>query len=77
MIVVGHAALAEQRDDRDCTVGKLEGLYGKLRLLRAHGLIQKIQKSYRYKVTVKGRPILTALMAACNATADTLFPKAA
>ena len=49
----------------------------KLRLLRAHGLIQKIQKSYRYKVTAKGRPILTALIAACNATVDTLFPKAA
>ena len=49
----------------------------KLRILRDHGLIQKIQKSYRYKVTTKGRPILTALTAASNATVDILIPKAA
>jgi hypothetical protein len=49
----------------------------KLRLLRDHGLIQKIQKSYRYKVTSKGRSILTALIAASNATVNTLIPKVA
>jgi hypothetical protein len=49
----------------------------KLRLLRAHGLIQKIQKSYRYKITAKGRPILTAVIAATNATINMLLPKAA
>ena len=49
----------------------------KLRLLRDHGLIQKIQKSYRYKVTIKGRSILTALIAASNATVNTFIPKAA
>jgi hypothetical protein len=49
----------------------------KLRLLRDHGLIQKIQKSYRYKVTMKGRSILTALIAASNAIVNTLIPKAA
>jgi hypothetical protein len=49
----------------------------KLRLLRAHGLIQKIQKSYRYKVTTKGRQILTALFTASRATVETLLPKAA
>lgn len=49
----------------------------KLRLLRDHGLIQKIPKSYRYKVTKKGRPILTALIAASNATVNMLIPKAA
>jgi hypothetical protein len=49
----------------------------KLRLLRDHGLIQKIQKSYRYKVTIKGRPILTALIAASNAPVNTFIPKAA
>ena len=49
----------------------------KLRILRDHCLIQKIQKSYRYKVTTKGRPILTALTAASNATVDILIPKAA
>jgi hypothetical protein len=49
----------------------------KLRLLRDHGLIQKIQKSYRYKVTIKGRSILTALIAASNAPVNTFIPKAA
>jgi hypothetical protein len=28
----------------------------KLRLLRAHGLIQKLPHTYRYQVTEKGRP---------------------
>ena len=49
----------------------------KLRLLRDHGLIQKIQKSYRYKVTSKGQSILTALIAASNAAVNTFIPKAA
>jgi hypothetical protein len=49
----------------------------KLRLLRDHGLIQRIQKTYRYKVTKKGWPILIAVMAAANATVNTLIPKAA
>ena len=49
----------------------------RLRLLRDRGLIQKIQKSYRYKVTIKGRSILTALIAASNATVNTFIPKAA
>ena len=49
----------------------------KLRLLRDHGLIQKIQKSYRYKLTMQGRSILTALIAASNATVNTFIPKAA
>ena len=49
----------------------------KLRLLRAHGLIQKIQKSYRYKLTAKGRQILNALFTAARATVQTLLSKAA
>jgi len=34
----------------------------KLRLLRAHGLITKVQKTHRYQVSVQGRRILTALL---------------
>lgn len=49
----------------------------KLRLPRDHGLIHKIRKSYRYKVTKQGRPILTALIAASKATVNLLIPKAA
>lgn len=49
----------------------------KLRLLRAHGLIQKVPKTYRYKITKKGRHILTAVIAASNATVNMFIPKAA
>lgn len=37
----------------------------KLRMLRAHGLIQKVYKTQRYQLTPKGR-ILTAALAAAN-----------
>ena len=49
----------------------------KLRLLRAHGLIQKVPKTYRYKVTEHGRQILTAIFTASRATVDRLLPKVA
>jgi hypothetical protein len=49
----------------------------KLRILKAHGLIQKIQKSYRYKLTAKGRRTLNALFTAARATVETLLSKAA
>ena len=35
----------------------------RLRLLRAHGLINKVSKTHRYLVTEKGRRIITALFA--------------
>lgn len=38
-----------------------------LRLLRAHGLIQKVPRTHRYQVTEAGRQKLTALLAACQA----------
>jgi hypothetical protein len=39
-----------------------------LALLRAHGLIVKVQKSHRYQLSAQGRRITTALLAAhqCN-----------
>ena len=40
----------------------------KLRLLRAHGLLQKLAHTHRYQVSEKGRLILTALLAARQAT---------
>jgi hypothetical protein len=39
----------------------------KLRLLRAHGLIQKVPRSHRYQVSVQGRTVLAALLAARQA----------
>lgn len=39
----------------------------KLRLLRAHGIIQKLPKTHRYVVSDKGRQLIAALLAAGNA----------
>lgn len=44
----------------------------KLRLLRAHGLIIKVQKTHRYQVSAQGRRILTALLSAHAADANRL-----
>jgi hypothetical protein len=41
-------------------------------LLRAHGLILKVQKTHRYQVTAEGRRILTALLSAHAADASRL-----
>jgi hypothetical protein len=43
-----------------------------LRLLRAHGIIRKIPKSHRYRVTPQGRTLIVALASAQNATTQQL-----
>jgi len=48
-----------------------------LSLLRAHGIIEKVSKSHRYRVTTKGRQSLTALLPAANATTSELTKLAA
>lgn len=48
-----------------------------LSLLRAHGLIARLGKSHRYKVTAKGRTIITALLAAAQADIEQLTKLAA
>ena len=49
----------------------------KLRLLRAHGLIQKVPHEHRYHLTPNGRKIITALLSARNASTRSLTPTAA
>jgi hypothetical protein len=49
----------------------------KLRLLRGHGLIAKVPKTHRYMVTEKGRRIMTALLAARQASTEKLTAMAA
>jgi hypothetical protein len=44
-----------------------------LRLLRAHGLLQKIPKTHRYLVSEAGRQAITALLAARNASTEELL----
>lgn len=49
----------------------------RLQLLRAHGLIAKVPKTHRYHVTEKGRNIITALLAARQASTEQLTAMAA
>jgi hypothetical protein len=56
----------KERRRRSAAVGR------KLRLLRAHGLLQKVPKTHRYLVTAAGRKVITALLAARDANADLL-----
>lgn len=48
-----------------------------LRLLRAHGLIRKVQRSHRYRLTPRGQLLTAALFAARSATLKQLVAKAA
>jgi hypothetical protein len=48
-----------------------------LALLRAHGLLKKIPHTHRYQLTTKGRQIVTALLAACDADVEQLTKMAA
>jgi hypothetical protein len=49
----------------------------KLRLLRAHGLIQKVPKSHRYRLTRRGQLLTSALFAARSASIKQLVATAA
>jgi hypothetical protein len=49
----------------------------KLRLLRAHGLIRKIQHSHRYQLTDLGREVITAVLAARCTPVRELLARAA
>jgi hypothetical protein len=49
----------------------------KIRLLRAHGLVRKVQKTNRYVLTTRGYKAITALLAALNASPDSLINSAA
>ena len=49
----------------------------RLMLLRAHGLIAKVNKTHRYIVTDKGRRVITAILAARQASTEKLTALAA
>ena len=49
----------------------------KLRLLRAHSLLQKVTRTHRYQVTTAGRKAITALLTARQATLAQLSSLAA
>jgi len=48
-----------------------------IRILRAHGLVQKIQKTTRYRLTEQGQTLIAAIFATRNADITELLSKAA
>lgn len=48
-----------------------------IRVLRAHGLLQKVPKSHRYQLSADARKRITAVLAARNTNAETLTANAA
>ena len=72
LLLPQHAPLstAEKRR-RSARIGR------QLRLLRAHGIIQKVPRTHRYQVTTSGRLIITALLTADRAALSQLSKIAA
>lgn len=62
---------AQERRRRSARVTRL------LRLLRAHGLLQKVPKTHCYRLTKTGREVSTAVLAARNAATEQLVALAA
>jgi hypothetical protein len=48
-----------------------------IRLLRGHGLLQKVPKTHRYQVNENGRAAIAAHVAAANANPEELLTRAA
>jgi hypothetical protein len=72
-----RARLYPATHDRQRERKQMAAVGRKLRLLRAHGLIAKVSKTHRYTVTEKGRRIITALLAARQASTEKLTALAA
>jgi len=71
LIYETNATSKEDQKKRSSSVTRM------LRLLRAHGLIKKVNKTHRYLLTTKGRSIINSLFAAYGASVDKLLDKAA
>ena len=68
-----YSPTADKRRERQ----QMAAVGRQLRFLRAHGLIAKVPKTHRYVVTEKGHRIITALLAARQASTDKLTALAA
>jgi hypothetical protein len=71
LLYSGAAGTKEQQRRLAAKVGR------QLRLLRAHGLVLKVQKSHLYRLTDKGRVLAAALFAARTASIKQLLEQAA
>jgi hypothetical protein len=65
------AESAKEKRQRSAAISR------KLRLLRAHGLLQKVPRTHRYQVTTAARKAITALLTARQATLAQLSSLAA
>jgi len=72
-----RAKLYEATDDSKLLRHQTAAIGRRLLLLRAHGLIKKVSRTHRYVVTAKGRRIITALLAARQASTEQLTAFAA
>jgi len=73
-----HILYPAKRATTALDIRRLSAKVGRqLRLLRAHGLIHKIPKSHRYRLTEKGTLLTAALFAARHASVKQLLAKAA
>lgn len=64
------AATPQEKRRRSAAISR------KLRMLRAHGLIQKLPHTHRYRVTEQGRLILNALLSAYRMTTQQILAAA-
>lgn len=71
MLYAQPARTPEEQRRRSARVTRL------LRLLRAHGLLQKIPHTHRYQVSPQARKTIAALLAARNANTESLTANAA
>jgi hypothetical protein len=72
-----RARLYDATEDQGQQRRQMAAVGRRLRLLRAHGLIAKVSKTHRYVVTERGRRIITALLAARQASTEKLTALAA
>lgn len=72
-----RAHLYGASEDKEKQRRQMAAVGRQLRLLRAHGLIAKVSKTHRYVVTEKGRKVMTALLAARQASTEKLTALAA
>jgi hypothetical protein len=72
-----RAHLYPASEDRRKQHQQMAAVGRRLRLLRAHGLIMKVAKTHRYRITEKGHNVMTALLAASQASTEQLTKWAA
>lgn len=68
LLYQGEAASAQESRRRSAAVSR------QLRLLRYHRLIRKLPHTYRYQLTPLGRQLIAAVLAARDATVNSLIP---